>query len=161
MNVGLADTPDGRRIEVARRVDAPREDCWDLLRDTTRWPDWGPTVREVECPTRYVEAGTTGRVRTVAGWVPFEVTTCADYRWTWTVGAPESARFLNALDLSPRVPATGHRVDAVTERVDGRTRVAPDACRVVFEVPLWGVGYVPVCERALGTIARLVTEPGA
>jgi len=39
--------------------------------------------------------------------------------------------------------------------MDGFVRVEdrPDGCRVVFEVPLWTAGYVPVCRRALRTIA--------
>jgi hypothetical protein len=73
--------------------------------------------------------------------VPFAVDTVeerdAARRWTWTVA---------------RLPATGHRVDAL----DGQ-------CRVTFEVPVFAAGYVPVCRRALDRIARLVVrvEEGA
>ena len=132
--VAVERTPDGRRVCVSRRVDAPRETCWDLLTDTDRWPDWGPSVRAVECDSRYIDAGTTGRVKTVGDvWLPFEVTACRDYRWTWRVA---------------RIPATGHRVDAVG---DG-------SCRPVFEIPLLASGYAVVCANALQELALLADD---
>lgn len=129
--------PDGRlRLEVARTVAAPAESAWSVLTDTDLWPLWGPSVRAVESPTREIAAGTRGRVGTVAGvWLPFEVETCADRRWTWRVAG---------------VPATGHRVDPLVG----------DRARVVFEVPLWAAPYVFVCWVALRRIARLA-ESGA
>ena len=129
----LERTPDGRRLTVGRRVDAPRETVWGVFRDTEAWPEWGPSVREVDCPVRYVERGTTGRVRTPLGWVPFEVTACVGYRWTWSVAG---------------VPATGHRVD---DAGDG-------ACRAVFEVPALAAGYLLVCRRALRRIELLALD---
>lgn len=137
--VGVERREGRRRVVVCRVVDASASRVWDLLTDTTRWRDWGPSVAAVDCPSRYIEAGTTGRIR-VAGvgvWVPFEVDSYVDgdeKRWTWTVAS---------------VPATGHRVTPVG--VDGQSRVA-------FEVPLFAAGYVPVCRRALDRIARLVEE---
>lgn len=120
----LERTPDGRRLVAARGMDRSPAAVWDAFRDTRRWPEWGPSITEVDCDTRYVEAGTTGRVRTVGGlWLPFEVTTCADGRWTWRVA---------------RVPATGHRVGS-----------APGGAVAAFEVPVLAAGYVPVCRRAL------------
>lgn len=124
-------TPDGRRLVVARTVAAPAEAAWNLLRDTARWPEWGPSVAAVECDRRHVEAGTTGRVRVLGLWVPFRVDTCVDYRWTWRVVG---------------VPATGH----VVRPLDG------DRCQVGFEVPVVAAVYVPVCRRALGHVARLL-----
>jgi len=127
-------TPDGRRLAVTRQVRAGREAVWDLLTDTERWPDWGPSVRAVDCDRRYIQAGTTGRVRVPGGlWLPFEVETCRDYRWTWRVA---------------RVPATGHFVEPVEGAKDS-------TCRVGFELPLYAVGYAPVCRRALGRLADL------
>lgn len=132
-----------RCLVVSRVVDAPATDVWGLLTDTTRWPAWGPSVAAVDCTDRYIEAGTSGRIR-VAGvgvWVPFEVDSYVargdetERRWTWTVA---------------RIPATGHRVDALGEQ-----------CRVSFEVPLLAAGYVPVCRRALDRIARLVEDDRA
>ncbi len=153
MNTSLARTPDGYRIEVARRIDAPADACWEVLTDTTLWPEWGPSVRAVECEggERYITRGTRGRVQlAVPGkpWVPFEVTACGDYRWTWRVGVPAGDAMRNALDAAPRVPATGHRV----EPLDG------SACRVVFEIPPLAAGYALVCRRALDRIARLAVE---
>jgi hypothetical protein len=147
-------TPDGPRVEVSRRVDAPVDAAWTLLTDVTRWPEWGPSVREVDCDPdqldegRFVREGTRGRVRLpVRAWVPFRVTSCADHRWTWRVGLPAARRRRAAIDRTPSVAATGHRVEP-TE----------DGCRVVFEVPPLAVGYVPVCRRALGTVARLLED---
>jgi len=132
----LEETPDGRHVVVSREVPASREDAWDLLTDTERWPEWGPSVRGVECGRRYIEAGTTGRMRVPGGLsIPFEVTACAPYRWTWRVA---------------RIPATGHRVDApMAGHPDER-------CRVVFELPVLGTGYVPVCLRALERIESIL-----
>ncbi len=137
--VGVERRNGRRRLVVSRVVDAPADAAWDLLTDTTRWSEWGPSVAAVDCSARHIEAGTTGRVR-VAGvgiWVPFEVESYVDgdgeeKRWTWSVA---------------RVPATGHRVDPVG--VD-------EQCRVAFEIPLLAAGYVPVCRRALDRIARIV-----
>lgn len=126
----LRRTPDGRRIDVSRAVAAPAEAAWALLTDTARWPAWGPSVSAVASTDRRIRAGSTGRVRVAGLWLPFEVTACEPYRWTWTVA---------------RVPATGHRVDPG----DG-------GCRVAFEVPPVAAAYVPVCRRALARIADLV-----
>ncbi|MFB6118675.1 SRPBCC family protein [Halosegnis sp.] len=130
--VRLADTPDGRRIEVHERVPVPRERIWHLLRDTEAWPEWGPSVRAVESPVRYVEPGTEGGVQTVAGiWLSFSVDVCESYRWTWTVAG---------------LPATGHRAE--------RGRSGTESIAVI-EVPLAAAGYVPVCRRGLRRLARL------
>jgi hypothetical protein len=125
-------TPDGRRLVVDRVVAADRDAVWDLLCDTDRWPEWGPSVSDVRSSDRIIEVGTSGEVQVAGGpWVPFEITSCGDYRWTWRVA---------------KIPATGHRVDAV-----------PGGCRVVFEIPLAAAGYAVVCERALSRIERLAT----
>ncbi|WP_254534742.1 SRPBCC family protein [Halomarina litorea] len=150
MSTTLARTPDGYRIEVGRRVGASTEACWEVLIDTHRWPEWGPSVRAVECDDgeRYIQYGTRGRVQlalTGGPWAPFEVTACADYRWTWRVGVPAGDAMRNVLDAAPRVPATGHRVEPL----------GANACRVVFEVPPLAAGYVPVCRRALDRIEEL------
>lgn len=123
-------TTDGRRLVVSRHVAADRETVWDLLVDTERWTAWGPSVRAVDSQDRYIEPGTTGRVQVPGGiWLPFEITTCRDYRWTWRVA---------------RIPATGHRVQP-----------ADAGCRPAFELPVLGAVYAPVCQRALATIAEL------
>ncbi|EMA10163.1 Polyketide cyclase / dehydrase and lipid transport [Haloarcula vallismortis] len=128
--VSLERTPDGRRLLVRHDVDASVDTVWNVLTDTDCWADWGPSVTAVETADRYITGGTTGRVR-VAGavWLPFEVTTCAPYRWTWTVA---------------RLPATGHFAE---ERAGGSV--------VGFEIPPLATGYAPVCARACQRIAAL------
>lgn len=117
-----------RTVDVTRTVDAPAEVVWDLLVDTRRWPEWGPSITDVECTDRQIESGTTGRVRLVGGiWIPFEVTYRDAYRWTWEVAG---------------IPATGHRVEPHN-----------GSCRAIFEVPVLAAGYVPVCRLALSRIA--------
>lgn len=135
-SVSLGRSPAGRRIEVAAELPATPSAAWDALTDTVRWPAWGPSVTDVDCDRRRIRTGTTGRVRLPGGvWVPFTVTDVEPgRRWDWRVA---------------RVPATGHRVEPVAD--DRR-------CRVVFEVPPLAAGYVPVCRRALGDLARLLAD---
>jgi len=131
-DVELAATPDGRRIEVSRVVDTPVERAWEVLTDTARWADWGPTVTDVRSDRRFVRAGTRGEVEVLGGpWIPFVVTACDDYRWTWDVAD---------------IPATGHRVEPEPY----------ERSRVVFELPPLAAGYVPVCVRAISNVERLV-----
>lgn len=126
----VVQTSGGRRLEVSRVVDAPADRLWTLLTETAYWPEWGPSVSAVDCPTHRIRTGTTGRLKTPLGvWVPFEVTDCELYRWTWSVLG---------------IPATGHRV----EPMNGK-------CRVVFEMSLLGAGYAPVCALALERLARM------
>lgn len=131
--LALERTPDGYRLVVSRAIDAPPDSVWDVFVDTSRWPEWGPSVSDVECPDRRISAGSTGHVRTVGGFrVPFVVTACADFRWTWRIGP---------------IPATGHRVQPSGKQ-----------CRAAFEVPLFAAPYVPVCRRAIRTIDRIMTD---
>ena len=131
-------TPDGRRIRVSRTVPATRDAAWRVLTDTESWPEWGPSVTAVESSDPVIQRGTTGHLRTPVGiGVPFEITSCQEYRWTWDVA---------------KIPATGHRVDAVDSEHGG------EKCRVVFEVPLLAAGYVPVCRRALERIEAILIE---
>lgn len=120
-----------RRLVVDREIDAPAQAVWDILRDTTLWPQWGPSVTDVECVDRYIDRGSTGRVRLPGGvWAPFEITTCENYRWTWSIRG---------------IPATGHSVAQISDR----------RCVAAFDVLLVAAGYLPVCRRALGQIAEL------
>src|SRR5512139_1214051 len=116
-------------LEVATTLDAPATIAWGLLTDTHAWPQWGPSVRAVEAPTRYINAGTRGRVQTTIGlWVPFEITDWEEGRaWAWRVAG---------------VPATGHRVTPLTA----------SSCRVTFTIPTWAPFYAPVCRTALRRI---------
>jgi len=126
-------TPDSRRLVIRRPVDAPVDVVWDVLTDTERWPDWGPSITDVESADRFITAGSRGRVRALgAVWLPFEITSYGTYRWTWTVA---------------RVPATGHFVET-----------HPAGAVVGFELPPLAVGYVPVCQRACARIGALARE---
>jgi len=132
MGTAVERTPAGRRLVVSREIHASPARVWELLVDTERWPEWGPSVRDVDAPTRYITRGTTGHVRLPGGFrVPFEVTACEDRTWRWRVA---------------RIPATGHRV---RERGEG--------CVAAFEVPLYAAGYVPVCRRALSRLGEIAT----
>lgn len=133
--IQVVSTPDGRRLEVSHVLAVPPDDAWELLVDTRRWPEWSPVVTAVEATDRRIEAGTTGRVRGLGLWVPFEITSCADRRWTWRVA---------------RLPGASHRVDSLDER----------RCRVVFELPLRASGYVPACLRALERVEELLEDSG-
>jgi uncharacterized protein YndB with AHSA1/START domain len=96
------------RLEVSRTIDASPEAAWEVLTDTSRWPEWGPSVKAVECPERFIRRGSRGRVQTAVGvWAPFVVTRYEDGKaWAWKV---------YGLD------ATGHRVEPAGE---GRSHFA-------------------------------------
>ena len=138
MNTGVSheyDTGVRMKVGVEREIDARPEDVWELFVDTRRWSDWGPSVTDVKSSDRYIRRGTTGKIRTPVGvWLPFEVTKYDEGSyWSWKVA---------------RIGVTGHRVEPVA----GGTRVT-------FEVPVYAIGYAPVCRRALERIEELVT-PG-
>ena len=62
-------------LEVSANIASSAAVAWRLLTDTHAWPQWGPSVRAVDAPTRVITAGTRGRVQTTVGlWVPFEIT---------------------------------------------------------------------------------------
>lgn len=132
--LGITKTPEGFRVVIWRRVAAPPDRVWDLLVDTRRWPEWGPSVLDVETHPPRIEEGSTGRVRTSLGhWLPFAVTRASEWSWAWRIGP---------------VQATGHRV------------VPRDtSCRVGFEVPLYAAPYLLVCWWALRRIETLATAP--
>lgn len=125
-------------LEVGRDLAAPAAVAWDVLVDTTRWPDWGPTVAGAEITAGgdgpRIGLGTTGAVRTPLGLsLSFRITELdPGRRWAWAVGG---------------VAATAHRVEAL-----GASR-----CRVTFEVPRWAAPYLAVCAVALRRLERLTT----
>lgn len=104
---------------------------WELLVDTSRWADWGPSVATVECADGRLGAHATGHVRTPIGVsLPFVVTEFTEGRsWAWSVAG---------------VPATTHTVEPV-----------PGGCRVTFGVPAVAAPYTLVCRSALRRIERL------
>lgn len=124
---------DGRRLEASHVLAVSPADVWDLLVDVRRWPEWSPIVRGVDATDVRVRTGTAGRIRVPGVWLPFEVTDCADRRWTWRIAG---------------LSAAGHRVDELAE----------NRCRVVFELPPTAVGYAPVCLRALERIESLLED---
>ena len=114
---------------------APAPAAWKLLTDTSRWPEWGPSVSRVESAEQQIGPGSTGRVLTTFGvWLPFRVTEfVAGQRWGWEVAG---------------IPATGHRVESL----------GPDRCRVVFEVPLLATPYLAVCRLAAQRIRSILEQ---
>lgn len=124
-------------LEVTATINASATVAWRLLTDTHAWPQWGPSVRTVEAPTRFITAGMRGRVQTTLGpWLPFEITDWEEgSHWSWTVAG---------------IPATGHRVIPVTET----------SCRVAFTIPRWAPFYVPVCRLALRRLDALARAAG-
>ena len=126
----------GRRLIVGGDVDAPAGRVWDLLVDTERWPEWGPSVAAVDAPTRTrpVVPASIRRVGGLGVSLPFEVEAfdAGAMRWRWRVAG---------------LSATGHGVDPRT-----------DGCRVFFEVPPVAAGYAPVCRLACRRLRRLA-EP--
>lgn len=130
--VSISETPDGRRFVVSRTIDAPREVVWELFVEPRHWPEWSPSVTTVDCPDQRIRTGSSGKVRIVGGlWVPFTVTSSDGNRWTWRVAG---------------IPATGHQVVA-----EG------NGSKASFEIPLWGLPYIVVCDRALTRLQKLAT----
>jgi hypothetical protein len=66
-NTRLERIPDGIRLTVSRRMALPAGTVWRAFRDTRVWPEWGPSLRAVDCEDRYIRAGSTGHVTTVGG----------------------------------------------------------------------------------------------
>ncbi|MGY4709365.1 SRPBCC family protein [Mycolicibacterium sp. CBM1] len=130
MGRGLPSRP---RLGVQRHIDAPVDVVWQILVDLDSWPRWGPSVAAatLDGGARRIEAGSTGRVRTVVGVeLPFVIDEfTAGTRWAWVVAG---------------VPATAHEVTR-----DGA------GCLLRFTAPWWATAYLAVCAVALGRIARL------
>ncbi len=122
-------------MQVVKVINAPVERVWDILTDTRQWPVWGPSVRRVESPQRYIDSGLQGRLKTAVGvWVTFEITHCeAPVSWSWKVAG---------------VAATGHRLKKLSE----------NSCELIFELPFLAFPYALVCRKAASRIARLALE---
>ena len=120
-------------LKISRIIRTTPDKLWDILTDTMRWSEWGPTVKAVQSDSRYIRAGSTGRVKTIFGfWAPFVIIEWADRQyWSWHVF---------------NVRATGHRIDIV----EG------NSCRLTFDVPLWAAPYAIVCRMAADRIARIL-----
>ena len=122
-------------VETSIEIQAPAAAAWELLTDTRRWSQWGPSVVEADCDGHLIGPGSVGWVQTIVGLrLPFRITEFeAGRRWCWEVAG---------------IPATGHRVEAL----------GPDRCRVVFEVPLLAAPYLTVCRLAGLRIRRILEE---
>ena len=118
-------------FNISRIIKTRPQPLWDMLTDTMRWTEWGPTVKAVQSDSRYIRSGSAGRVKTVFGfWAPFVISEWIDGQyWAWHVF---------------NIRATGHRV----EIIDGRRS------RLIFEVPLWAGPYAIICKIAADRIAR-------
>ena len=122
-------------METSVEILAPASAAWKLLADTSRWPEWGPSVSRVESAEQYIGPASSGRVQTIIGvWLPFRVTKfVVGQRWDWEVAG---------------IPATSHRVESL----------GPDHCRVVFKVPLLAAPYLTVCRWAVQRIKSTLEE---
>ena len=122
-------------IEVYRDMRVSCDKVWDIITDTTRWVEWGPSITEVVCEDRYIRKGSRGKVRTAIGlWVHYEITAFDEGEyWSWRVFG---------------IPATGHRVEPQGD----------NTCRLIFEMPFLAAPYAYVCKTALKRIARIVEQ---
>ncbi len=123
------------QLTTAVAINVPATTAWELLIDTRRWPEWGPSVTRVDCADRCIGPGTVGRVQTAFGpWLSFQITEfIAGQYWHWKVAG---------------IPATGHRV----------LSIGPSLCRVVFEVPVLAAPYLVVCRLAAQRIKNILEE---
>lgn len=122
-------------MKVSRIIEARADAVWQVLIDTRLWPEWGPSVKAVESPQRYIAAGVEGRIKTFFGiWLPFEITAFeAPTFWHWNVAG---------------LPATGHHVIPLDK----------SGCELIFEIPYGALPYAAVCRRATSCIAHLVGD---
>ncbi len=122
-------------ISVGKTFSASPHLLWDLITDTDQWPRWGPTVKAVRTPERYISKGSKGQVLTALGiWLPFVVTHYEhEHFWNWKVAS---------------VRATGHRLQFADE----------GGAILWFEVPVIAFPYIAVCRMALTRIAECVAE---
>lgn len=122
-------------IIVARAIHADCEALWDLITDTTRWLEWGPSISQVRCQDRHLQKGSRGHVRTVLGfWAPFIISEWEDgCYWSWRVFG---------------IRATGHRVESI----------GPTQSRLVFEVPIYAAPYAIICFLAAKRIAHILEK---
>lgn len=130
-------------VETSIEIQAPAADAWELLTDTRRWSQWGPSVVSAGCDGHLIGPGSVGWVQTIVGLrLPFRITEFeAGRHWCWEVAG---------------IPATGHRVEPL----------GPGRCRVVYEVPLlaapylaiWRSGDLAICRLAGLRIRRILEE---
>jgi len=122
-------------VEIGLVVKAAADEVWKVLIDTSRWAEWGPSVRAVACPDRFLTVLSSGWVRTVLGFsVPFAVTRFEPGRsWSWRVLG---------------VPATTHTVESL-----GTNR-----SQLSFGVPLMVFPYLLVCLVAIKRLRAIIEQ---
>jgi hypothetical protein len=123
------------RISVGKLYHSSPPLVWELITDTAQWPRWGPTIKRVRFPERFIRKGSSGQVLTALGiWLPFAID---EYEhasfWSWKVAA---------------IKATGHRLQASET----------GGCYLWFEVPMVAAPYALVCQMALWRIENLLCE---
>ena len=121
-----------QRPEAAVTIQAPVSRVWQIITDTHLWPVWGPSVKAVQCPDRFITSGSTGTVQPYFGpRFSFEVTDFVDETyWAWRVHG---------------INATGHRVE----------RMSHNKCHLVFDMPVLMAPYWFVCVIAVRRIRDL------
>lgn len=124
-----------KRISVCKEISVSPEAVWDIITDTHIWPEWGPSLLDVDSNDRYIKLNSKGRVKTLfLFWLPFTVTNFRYMHfWTWDIGP---------------VKATGHTL----------TRKSAMSCELCFDMPWWAAFYIPVCWLALVRIVKITTS---
>lgn len=119
--------------EIGHTLHSPAKDIWNIITDTTRWHEWGPSIIAVDCADRNIRKGTRGRVKVRLGiWVPFVITDFDDERyWSWDIWG---------------IHATGHRIEALDDR----------SCNIFFEVPTLVAPYLFICWIAIKRIEAIL-----
>lgn len=122
-------------VEIGLVVKAAADEVWKVLIDTSRWVEWGPSIRAVACRDRFLTVLSSDWVRTVLGFsVPFAVTRFEPGRsWSWRVLG---------------VPATTHTVESL-----GLNR-----SHLFFGVPLMVFPYLLVCLVAIKRLRALIEQ---
>jgi len=123
------------QVSVGKFYQASPHIVWDLITDTNQWPQWGPTVKSVQLPERFICQSSNGRVLTTFGiWLPFVVYEYEHARsWRWKVA---------------NIKATGHRIQA--DKTGG--------CYLWFDMPILAAPYILVCQMALVRIEKLLCK---
>lgn len=119
--------------EIGHILHSPSEEVWNLITDTSRWPEWGPSVIAVDCMDRYIRNGSRGRIKVPLGiWVPFLITDFKDKcYWSWKIWG---------------IHATGHRIEPLDDL----------SCNIFFVVPTLAAPYLFVCWIAIKRIEAML-----
>jgi hypothetical protein len=123
------------RISVGKFYPVSSLIVWDTITDTSQWPRWGPTVKNVQFSERYISTDSRGQVLTSLGvWLPFVIDEYAHASfWSWRVAT---------------IKATGHRVQ----------ESGKGGSNLWFEIPMLAAPYAVVCQMALVRIDNLLCE---